>query len=138
MIYEGQVTYKGLDEKNGGERTIKENYVIEHALTFTEAENALLSELTGYNDVDVCALKRSKVMEIANKRNSYEEYIWEATIKSVFLNDDGSETETVYKILLFAKKVEEAMEFINNYMKEDMYMEFVGLKKTKFVDVLHA
>ena len=135
MIYEGQVTYVTIDE-NGCDKTIKENYVVEEAASFTDAEDQLLDAMQGFTDADVVALKRSKVREIANKRESQDDLMWEATVCDIFTTDEGVEKEIKYKILLFSKTFDTAKAFMAEFLEQGYNMSLVGLKKTNFLDVL--
>lgn len=136
MIYEAQITYQTTNEK-GLEVTKKENYVVPDAERFEQVEKWLFNRFQLTHDcLDVVAVKRSKIMEVANDRTSDDDLIWCAELQDVFHDDDGSEKTTKYKILLFAKTFDSAKAFISEYAKCGYSMELVSLKMTKFVGVL--
>jgi len=132
MIYEGQVTYTSLESK-----TAKENYVIEEAANFTDAEVQLTQHLAALQDLDVVALKRSKIKEIANKRTNEKDCLWVAELQDSFVDEDSGETRYItYKVLFYSTTFEMAKRFICEYSKQGYDLELVSLKKTKFIDVL--
>ena len=132
MIHEFQIQYTTVD-KNGNEKSIKETYATESFELFGEVEKFALEQ---FQDSDVIAVKRSKVKEIANKRTSAGDFVWEATLQQVYLVDD-EEKQMKYKVLLFASSFDKAKLFINEYMKQGYGdMELVSLKMTKIIDVL--
>ena len=66
MIYEGTISYMKID-KNGNEKVIKESYIVDNVETFADAELALFEEFKSLNAIDIIAIKRSRLKEIANK-----------------------------------------------------------------------
>lgn len=134
-MYEGTITFIQVDDK-GINRNMKESYVLENAISFSDAEDKLLDYGDGLTAIDVASIKRSKVKEIINTRKSGEEMIFAAELQDVFLNEDGTEKEIKYKVLLFAKTFDEAKVIMSEYIKQGYSMEIVGIKKTKFEDVL--
>lgn len=134
-MYEGTITFIQVDDK-GIDRNWKESYVLENAISFSDAEDKLLDYGEGLTEIDVVSIKRSKVKEIINTRKSGEEMIFAAELQDVFLNEDGTEKEIKYKVLLFAKTFDEAKAIMSEYIKQGYSMEIVGIKKTKFEDVL--
>ena len=133
MIHEAQVQFT-QDEK-----TVKENVLTEGFDLFAEVEAKLIEEYSGYEDVDVTAIKRSKIKEIANartERTADDDLIFTATLVDVFLNDDGSEKETKYDIAFFSKNMDTAHAYIKEYVSQGYNLAIKGIKETKFVDVL--
>ena len=135
MIYEAQSTYQTTNDK-GVEVTKKENYIVDNQELFAFVENKMFDEFGGYNNLDVVAIKRSRIKEIANIRTSDDDLIWCAELQDVFHDDDGQEKVSKYKILLFAKTFDSAKAFISEYMKQAYDMSLVSLKLTKFMDVI--
>lgn len=135
MLYEGKISYKKLDDY-GKEITVKESFVIEDCETFTEAETALHEEFGYFSDFDVTDLKRSRIKEIANTRSDDNELLFMAEVKDTFTTDEGVEKEIKYKILFFSVNIDSALSFITEYMEQGYDMSLIGLKRTKFIDVL--
>ena len=135
MIYEATIQFVTIDNK-GNDKTMKESYVIENAELFSEVENKMLEDYAGLTALDVIAIKRSNVKEIANTRQYNDDVIWEATMQSVFHDDEGNEKYTKYKVLFYSKNSASANAFIEEYMKQGYDLELIGLKLTKFIDVI--
>lgn len=138
MIHEGQVAFKRQNDK-GEECSCKENYIIENRLTFTQVEERLYEEFESlYKDLDVTAIKRSKLREIVNGRTPFgKERIFFATIADTFVNEDGSEKEMKYVVALFANDMQDAHQKVKDYMAQGLNdMTLKQLKETKFLDIL--
>jgi hypothetical protein len=135
MIYEASVTYRGKDEK-GRDKGIKKSVLCENYETFGEVETKLMDEYSSCEDIDVVAIKRSKIKEIANARKTQDDCIYIAEISDTFLNDDGSEKEICYQIAFFSMNFDTAKMFITEYSKQGYDMELISLKKSNFLDVV--
>lgn len=135
MIYETKCAFIKIDD-DGNDKTIKEKYLISEAVTFGDAEAQTYKYCDGETDLDVIDVKRSKIKEILNVRQSQEESIWIAELQDVFTTDDGEEKYTVYKMAFFAKNFDSAMAYITEYIKQGYNLELVSLKKSKIADVI--
>lgn len=139
MIHETMITFVGLDEK-GNEKPMKERYLVVNKELFGEVEATLYKEFGDiYKDFDIPAIKRSKLREIINEKpvEVDNQNIFFATLLDHFITDDGEEKTTQYIVALFAKDIPDANHRIAEYMKQGMQdLELVGVKKTKFIDVL--
>lgn len=133
MIFEATIKYKLLTEK-GEEKEVKESFIIENAELFAEVEQMLYS--LNYDDMKVTAIKPSKIMEVANARQQTSDLIFIAEVQDTFLQDDGSEKYTKYKMVFFAPSIESAYSFIREYVKQGYDMKVVSLKESNFIDVL--
>lgn len=136
-MYEGTISYVTVD-KNGNNKTLKEQFILEHCESFTDAEEQLYKEHDGLTGLDVVSIKRSKLREIVNERQNDDEKIFFATIIDKFYDAEKDETtETRYVVALFAMDMKQAHQIVNDYMKQGLEdMELVGLKCTKVVEVL--
>lgn len=137
MIHEGQVAFKRQNDK-GEECSCKENYIIENRLTFTQVEERLYEEFESlYKDLDVTAIKRSRLREIVNERHDVYDKIFFATIADIFVEDNGDEKEMKYIVALFAKDMQDAHQKVKDYMAQGLNdMELKQLKETKFLEVI--
>lgn len=138
MIYELQINYVTVDNR-GNDKNVKENLVVQNAISFADAEE------TGYeygqglnlNEVDVVGVKRSKIKEILNTCQHNDDLIWQAELMDVFHDDEGNEKEIKYKTILFAQSFDSAKAFISEYMRQGYDdMSLVSLKLTKFNEVI--
>lgn len=134
-MYEIQLNYVVVDEK-GNDRNTKENLILEHAESFADAEQIGYDYGSGLTGIDVVAIKRSKIKEIANERTSDDEKIFLATLVDIFHNDDGSEKEMKYTIAFFSKNMASANAYINEYAKQGYNMSITKIVESKFNDVL--
>lgn len=135
MIYEGTIQYITIDNK-GNDKSKKETYVIENQNFFAEVENVLHTEFEAHTDLDVIAIKRSKVREIVNTRRDADDRLWMAEMQDVFTDDEGEEKEIKYKVLLYAHSFDDAKSIVTQYAMQGFNMLLVSLKLTKFVDVI--
>lgn len=136
MIYEVTTTRIIID-KNGNDKQLKESYIVYEVETFAHAENVLYDYLEGSTDLDVIAVKRSKLREIANQRSSDEDKIFIADVADTFIDEEsGEEKVNIYKIALYARNYDVAYVNITEHLKQGYNLELVSLKKTNFIDIL--
>ena len=137
MIYEGTILHVDIDN-NGNKKNIKQQYVIDEAIGFGNAEEILYEKMQGFgfSDIDVIAIKRSKIKEIANKRTNKDDLLWMAEMQDVFHDDEGNEKYIKYKVMFYSETYEKANAFITEYAKQGYDLSLVSLKLTKFIDVL--
>lgn len=135
MIHEVQVQFTKIDN-NGNDKVIKEKYLVAEAESFGDAETQGYDHCDGETDLDVINVKRSKVKEIINKRDTENQRIFIGDVADVRTNDEGEEVEIVYKVALFALDFDDAYKKINEWLKQGYDMTAIGMKKTKFLDVI--
>ena len=131
MIYEATIQYTTIDDKSK-----KESFIVENQNFFAEVENALHNEFEAYTDLDVIAIKRSKIMEILNERQSDDDLIWMAELRQTFVDDEGKEKYIKYKVVFFSETFDKAKAFVCEYQRQGYDLDLVGLKLTKFEEVL--
>lgn len=135
MIYEIQAQFTRIDNK-GNEKVIKEKYMVENAETFGDAETQGYDYCTDEKDLEIVAIKRSKVREIINKRNTDDDRVWVADVADVRTNDEGEELEIVYKVALYATSWDDANAKVKKYLEQGFDMTILSIKKTKFLEVI--
>ena len=135
MIHESKIAFTKVDD-NGNDKVIKERYLIAEAESFGDAEEQTYDFCDGETGLDVIDVKRSKIKEILNSRDTGDDKIFVADIADVQHNDDGDEVEIIYKVALFAPNVDAAYNYIKSYLKQGYNMTLVGLKKTKYNEVI--
>lgn len=135
MYYEGKIKYN-----NAVGDTIKEDYIIDGCELHGEAETALYQHISnyGFDESDVLSVKRTKIMEFVNNTKSDEDYIYYATIASIFLDEKtGKEKETRYIVAVYANDIDSATKYVNEYMKQRMEdLKLICIKRTKIVEVI--
>lgn len=137
MIYEGTIQFVEID-KNGNDKTTKQNFILDNIELFGEAEEMLYKYGQSLTACEVIAIKRSKVKEIANRRGSDQDKVWLAEVEDVFLSDEGEEKSIKYKILLYAKNFDSAMKVMDQFLAQGYSMTLVTIKRTNIVDILTA
>lgn len=135
MIHEVTIAFT-VAGKNGEGKTIKEQYLVDNRNLFAEVEDAMYVGFDGYKDLDVIAVKRSRIKEIINTRQSEDDLIWMAELQDTFVDDDGKEKYIKYKVVLYSKTFDTAKAFISEYIKQGYNLALVSLKLTKFEEVL--
>ena len=134
MIFEITIQRIVID-KRGNDKSVLERYYVENVELFGEAEMKGL-ELYA-NNADVVAIKISPILEFINRRISDEQFLFNAVLESVFIDENEVEKTMRYRVALFAKNIQEATNIVLNYQKgntEDMTL--IGIRKTKFIDIL--
>ena len=135
MTYEIQAQFTRIDSK-GNDKVIKGKYMVENAETFGDAETQGYDYCDGEKDLEIVAIKRSKVREIVNKRNTDDDRVWVADIADVRTNDEGEELEIVYKVALYATSWDDANAKVKKYLEQGFDMTILAIKKTKFLEVI--
>ena len=101
---------------------------------FANAEYTGLNEYNG--NCDVVAIKRSPIREIVNTKEEGKPF-FRATIVQIFTNDDGTEKELLYPVLVCATDMKEANKLMEEYIKAGLNdMKLKEIKETKILDVL--
>lgn len=134
MLYESKVSFTKIVK--GNDKVMKEKYMVAEAESFGDAETQTYEFCDGETDLDVIDVKRSKVREIINTRTDEKDVIFVADIADTQINEEGEEVELIYKWALFANDFDQAYKRVNEYLKQGYNMQAVGMKKTKFVDVI--
>ena len=135
MIHEVTIAFT-VAGNNGEGKTVKEQYLVDNRNLFAEVEDAMYVGFDGYKDLDVIAVKRSRIKEIINTRQSEDDLIWMAELQDTFVDDDGKEKYIKYKVVLYSKTFDTAKAFISEYIKQGYNLALVSLKLTKFEEVL--
>lgn len=135
MIHEATISFT-VASKNGDGKTVKESYIIDNRNLFAEVEDVMYVNFDGYKDLDVISVKRSKIKEVANSRESEEDRIFIATLVDVFYEPDGGEKEVKYQVAFYSQKMNTAWAFIREYISQGYNMKIACIKETKFIDVV--
>lgn len=134
MIWEFTISYHSID--NGKEKVKKEKYVFDKCESFGEVEQKAIDLFDHLSEMEVVAIKQSKVKEIVNYKKYQDEKIFDATLRDVFVDEDGNEKYINYHILLCAKTFDNAKDLVSQYLKQGYDLTLVTLKETSFVEIL--
>lgn len=133
MLYE--VKLRVEQENSKGElKQVTEHYIVDGCEFFAEAEVKAMEEYN--NDCEVFSIIQSRIREIVNTKEESKPF-FKATITETFTNDDGSEKENKYPVLVCASDIKEANKLMEEYLKQGLSdMRLDGIVKTKILDVL--
>lgn len=133
MLYE--VKLRVEQENSKGElKQVTEHYIVDGCEFFAEAEVKAMEEYN--NDCEVFSIIQSRIREIVNTKEESKPF-FKATITETFTNDDGSEKENKYPVLVCASDINEANKLMEEYLKQGLSdMRLDGIVKTKILDVL--
>lgn len=138
-MYEIKLNYVVVDEK-GVDRSKTESLILEHAESFSDAEQIGYDYGSGLAGLDVISIKRSKLKEIVNEKPFNDDTckIYVAQIADHFVDMETEETKDIkYSVALFAHDMKEAHQAIEQYMKQGLEdMDLVCIKETNFCGVL--
>lgn len=115
-----------------------ETYII-YKEFFSEAEYAIMQELTEeqksnlLDDFEVQSLKLSTIKEIYSNYTGNSAFV--ATLKDIFLEPDGTEKTTKYKILLWADSLTEATKRTIEVSHQGYSMTIESLKEVDWIYV---
>ena len=133
MFYEIKLKIE-KENKKGELKEVKEHFIVDGCSLFCEAEARGIELYNG--NCDIFSIVRSKVREIVNEKVE-DKAFFKATLIDVFVNDDGTEKETPYPVLVCAENLKEANRIVEEYMKQGLQdFRLEGIVKTKILDVL--
>lgn len=135
MTWEATISTTKIDSK-GNEKVQKQSFVLDGYVSFGEVEEKLFDEFASESGFEVCAIRQSRIKEIANGRSNDDDLLWVAELQDLFTDENGNEKMIKYKILFFSRTFDTAKAFISNYAEQGYNLVLVSLKLTKFIDVL--
>ena len=112
-----------------------ETYVLE-ADVFSEAEYSVCSTLMQEQNLktvegfDIQSLRQSPIKEIASQFSG--DYTFIATLKDVYLENDGTEKTMRYKVLLWANNLTEANANASKLIKQGYDLVIEGIKQVDY------
>lgn len=113
----------------------QETYIIDKEV-FAEAEYAVMNTLDAWQregiieGFEITSLRQSVVKEIVFNYPGDSSFI--ATLRDTMLQDDGSEKQIKYKILLWADNIAEAMTYTREIAQQGYDMQIDGLKEVNY------
>ena len=133
-MFEGKIKVRKTNGQ-GKERTVTEHYIIPNEELFSPVEYKLMELYNG--ECEVTHITKSSIKEIVNQKEEDKPF-FKAVVISIYTNDDGSEKELTYPVLICAKDMTEANKLIRDYMLgiADMSPKLKEIKETKILDVL--
>ena len=138
--YETGVKYQKMQE-DGTEKVVTERYVVD-ALSFTEAENTIIDEMSVdvRGEMTVSNLGKAKYNEIFFSDVKDDDKWYKAKLQFIVI-DDKSEREKCSNVnyLVQAKSLARALRYIDEVMGKTMIdYDIVGINETKIYDVFES
>lgn len=132
---ETKVKYQKTQE-DGTEKMVTEPYVVD-ALSFTEAENSIIEEMSVYvsEEFQVKAVKKAQYSEVFFSDVDDDDKWYKAKLQFVTI-DEKTEKRSNVTYLVQAKSLARALRYIDEVMGKTMIdYDTVGINETKIVDV---
>ena len=113
----------------------QETFILDKEV-FAEAEYVVMSLLEGYrregtiDNFEIQGLKLSIVKEVITQYQGECTFI--ASLRDIFLQDDGSEKVLRYKVLLWADNISDAMAHTKELASQGYDMQIDGLKEVNY------
>ena len=135
IFHEIKVHYeRQTGEDNPGK--VKEIYLIDGAVNFSDAENCLMAELKPFifGDCEVQSCKRSQFFEVFP--NEGGAYWYKARVEMITI-DGEKETRKNVSVLVQANMLDDAVFALKQAMNS-YDCEIISVAKTPVMDILHA
>ena len=123
-------------QDNGLIKAVTEIHLVD-ALSFTEAEARIGTELAGCRDLVLVTCKRSKVAEVVERHDGG---LWFRVKVTYTTQDEDSDKEKkiTLELLVEADDAQEAYEYTQEHLKDMLVpFEIPKVEETKIVSVLH-
>ena len=133
MLIEVKVKVSRIIDGKTRKRT--ENFVVDKEF-FAEAEYAVTENLNNeisqgiVDSFEIQSLKISQIKEVAPQFDGDDTFI--ATLKDIWLADDGTEKSLKYKVLLWADDLTQANSHIQQLAREGYDMQIEGIKQVDY------
>ena len=134
---ETKVKYQKTQE-DGTEKMVTEPYVVD-ALSFTEAENSIIEEMSVYvsGEFQVKAVKKAQYSEVFFSDVDDDDKWYKAKLQFITINEKTEkEKRSNVTYLVQAKSLARALRYIDEVMGKTMIdYDTIGINETKIVDV---
>lgn len=121
---------------DGKTRKRNETFIVDNCQLFVEAEHAVMASLSeeqqmgSISEFEIQSLRISPIREVNNQYTGESTFI--ATLKDVFVDDQGNEKALKYKVLLWADTLSEAMARTSVFVRQGYDMSVEGLKEVDY------
>ena len=136
MLIEVKVKVARVVDSKTRKRT--ETFLLDREL-FTQAEYAVMTglsqemELGTVESFEIQSLRISPIKEVAEQfRSDSALYTYIATLKDIWLADDGTEKQLKYKVLLWAENLTAANTNAHRLAREGYDMQIEGIKQVDY------
>lgn len=115
-FYECKVRYERTNYDNGSVRKVTENYMVVHALSFTDVETIATSNLTPLTEgeIDILSMKSSTISDIYLSNKAEDDHFFKAKIVYITIDEKSlKEKKTSDYVLVQADSTEGAIKRLN-------------------------
>ena len=122
-------------------RKRNETFIVDNCQLFVEAEHAVMASLSEEQEMGVVtefeiqSLRISPIKEVTTQYTGECSFI--ATLKDMFIDDQGNEKPMKYKVLLWADSLSEAMARTSVFARQGYDMSVEGLKEVNYEYLTH-
>lgn len=139
-FYEYKVRYERTNYDNGSVRKVTENYMVVHALSFTDVETIATSNLTPLTEgeIDILSMKSSTISDIYLSNKAEDDHFFKAKIVYITIDEKSlKEKKTSDYVLVQADSTEGAIKRLNKELGSIANVTLIAsIVESNIVDVL--
>lgn len=139
-FYECKVRYERTNYDNGSVRKVTENYMVVHALSFTDVETIATGNLTPLTEgeIDILSMKSSTISDIYLSNKAEDDHFFKAKIVYITIDEKSlKEKKTSDYVLVQADSTEGAIKRLNKELGSIANVTLIAsIIESNIVDVL--
>lgn len=134
-LFECGIRYNKTLE-NGQEKKVTELYIVD-ALSFSEAEQRIIKEMSAYGEFEVVSEKITNYSELVRSNDTEADLWYKVKINLITLDEmTAKEKKTPLYLLVQAKNIDDARRLTNEHMKDSVAdWNCEAVSETKIMDV---
>lgn len=139
-FYECKVRYERTNYDNGSVRKVTENYMVVHALSYTDVETIATGNLTPLTEgeIDILSMKSSTISDIYLSNKAEDDHFFKAKIVYITIDEKSlKEKKTSEYVLVQADSTEGAIKRLNKELGSIANVTLIAsIVESNIVDVL--
>lgn len=134
-LFECGIRYNKTLE-NGQEKKVTELYIVD-ALSFSEAEQRIIKEMSAYGEFEVVSEKITNYSELVRSNDTEADLWYKVKVNLIILDEKTmKEKKTPLYLLVQAKNIDDARRLTNEHMKDSVAdWNCEAVSETKIMDV---
>ncbi len=134
-LFECGIRYNKTLE-NGQEKKVTELYIVD-ALSFSEAEQRIIKEMSAYGEYEVVSEKITNYSELVRSNDTEADLWYKVKVNLITLDEKtGKEKKAPLYLLVQAKNIDDARRLTNEHMKDSVAdWNCEAVSETKIMDV---
>lgn len=134
-LFECGIRYNKTLE-NGQEKKVTELYIVD-ALSFSEAEQRIIKEMSAYGEFEVVSEKITNYSELVRSNDTEADLWYKVKVNLITLDEKTmKEKKTPLYLLVQAKNIDDARRLTNEHMKDSVAdWNCEAVSETKIMDV---